>query len=61
MHDGSLKTLEEVIEHYDGGGDGNEQQDEEIYPLHLSPNEKEDLRSFLIEALSSRDKSPFEN
>ena len=32
MHDGSMKTLEEVVEHYDKGGIANPQLDEEIFP-----------------------------
>jgi len=47
MHDGSLDTLEEVIEYYDRGGNRNPSLDGEIHPLHLSPAEKESLVSFL--------------
>lgn len=53
MHDGSLKTLEEVIEHYNKGGIKNEFLDEEIFPLKLSEQEKKDLITFLKEGLSS--------
>jgi cytochrome c peroxidase len=52
MHDGSLKTLEEVIEHYDRGGGPNPQLDEEIFPLKLTAQEKRDLVAFLREGLS---------
>lgn len=55
MHDGSMATLEEVIEHYNKGGDGNEHQDEDIFPLKLSEEEKQDLLTFLVEGLSSKD------
>jgi len=55
MHDGSLKTLEEVIEHYDKGGIANPQLDEEIFPLKLTSDEKADLVTFLKEGLSSGD------
>jgi cytochrome c peroxidase len=47
MHDGSIATLEEVIEHYDRGGVPNPQLDSEIRPLHLSPAEKRALAAFL--------------
>ncbi len=52
MHDGSLNTLEEVIEHYDKGGYKNRFIDAEIFPLHLTPQEKADLLAFL-KALTS--------
>lgn len=47
MHDGSLATLEDVIEHYDGGGRPNPALDEEILPLDLTPREKRQLIAFL--------------
>ena len=47
MHDGSLQTLEEVIEHYDKGGSGSDNQDAKIFPLHLTVDEKVDLVAFL--------------
>jgi cytochrome c peroxidase len=53
MHDGSMKTLEEVIEHYDRGGIKNPQLDEEIFPLKLSKQEKRDLAAFLRYGLTS--------
>ncbi len=52
MHDGSLATLEEVIEFYDRGGDPAENKDYRIIPLHLTEQEKRDLLAFL-RALSS--------
>jgi len=55
MHDGSLKTLEEVIEHYNKGGVKNPQLDEEIEPLNLTADEKKDLITFLKDGLSSKD------
>lgn len=55
MHDGSLKTLEEVVEHYDKGGIANEFLDEEIFPLNLTEQEKQDLITFLKDGLSSPD------
>lgn len=53
MHDGSMATLEEVIEHYNKGGTANEQLDEEMFPLELTDAEKKDLLQFLVEGLSS--------
>jgi cytochrome c peroxidase len=55
MHDGSQKTLEEVIEYYRKGGNANAQLDEEIFPLKISDEEKKDLITFLQEGLSSPD------
>lgn len=55
MHNGSLKTLEEVVAHYNKGGNGNRYQDEEIFPLKLSEQEQADLVTFLKEGLSSPD------
>ncbi len=53
MHDGSLKTLEEVIAHYIKGGTPGPQVDEELFPLKLSTDEAADLITFLNEGLSS--------
>ncbi len=47
MHDGSLKTLEEVVDFYDKGGIKNKNLDEKIKPLHLTDREKADLVAFL--------------
>jgi cytochrome c peroxidase len=52
MHDGSLQTLEDVIEYYDRGGNKNPYLDENIVPLHLSPEEKKALLAFLRTGLS---------
>lgn len=53
MHDGSLKTLEEVVEFYDKGGIKNKYLDEEMKPLKLTPAQKADLVAFM-KALSGR-------
>lgn len=53
MHDGRFATLEEVIDYYDKGCTPNDQLDEEIYPLKLSPDDKADLKAFLVEGLAS--------
>lgn len=55
MHDGSLATLEEVIDYYDRGGTANPQLDEEIFELGLTTQQKADLVTFLKEGLSSPD------
>lgn len=47
MHDGSLKTLEEVVEHYNKGGIKNPQLDQRMKPLNLSAQDKQDLVAFL--------------
>ena len=52
MHDGGLKTLEEVVEHYNKGGIPNPQLDENLFELNLTEQEKKDLVVFLKEGLS---------
>ena len=47
MHDGSLATLEDVIEFYSDGGRRNPSLDSEIRPGHFSPEEKRALTAFL--------------
>jgi cytochrome c peroxidase len=47
MHDGSMRTLEEIIEFYDGGGRRNPNLDPVIRPLRLTPEEKRALAEFL--------------
>jgi cytochrome c peroxidase len=47
MHDGSLSTLEEVVEFYDRGGNGNPYLDREVRNLNLSNDEKDALLEFL--------------
>lgn len=47
MHDGSLETLEEVVEFYDRGGNPNPYLDAEIVPLKLTDDEKRALVAFL--------------
>jgi cytochrome c peroxidase len=53
MHDGSLASLEEVVDYYDRGGTPNKYLDEEIFPLKLSAEEKAALVTFLKEGLAS--------
>ena len=52
MHDGSLATLEDVVEHYDRGGVDRPSRADLIKPLGLSAQEKTDLVAFL-QTLSS--------
>ena len=47
MHDGSLSSLEKVIDFYSKGGIPNETQSPLIKPLDLSKGEKKDLVAFL--------------
>ncbi|HUQ94101.1 MAG TPA: cytochrome c peroxidase [Bryobacteraceae bacterium] len=47
MHDGSVATLEEVVEYYNRGGNRNLALDPELRPLGLSHTEKQDLIAFL--------------
>jgi cytochrome c peroxidase len=47
MHDGSLATIEEVVEFYDRGGNRNPALDPELRPLRLTPSEKQALVTFL--------------
>lgn len=54
MHDGSLKTLEDVVEFYDQGGTPNPNLSPSIHPLFLTPEEKRVLVEFL-RALSDPD------
>lgn len=54
MHDGSLKTLEEVVEHYNKGGIANDYLDEEIFPLGLTKEQVADVAVFMREGLASK-------
>ena len=47
MHDGSLTTLEQVVEHYDKGGHPNPSLDSEIKKLSLTAQEKTDVVAFM--------------
>lgn len=52
MHDGSMNTLEQVIDWYDRGG-GEGPKSELLFKLHLTADEKQDLLA-LLRALSGR-------
>ena len=58
MHDGSQRTLEEVIKFYDKGGEDNPYLDGGIRPLKLTAQEQTDLVEFL-KALTSDDLTRF--
>ena len=47
MHDGSMNTLEEVIDYYDKGAVPNAHLDPDIKPLKFTSGEKKDLIAFL--------------
>jgi cytochrome c peroxidase len=47
MHDGSLATLEAVVEHYDQGGVDRPSRSDLMKPLGLTSQEKADLVAFL--------------
>lgn len=49
MHNGSMATLEEVVDFYDRGGDESpyDNKDPRLVPLNLSTQEREDLVAFL--------------
>ncbi|MGC8643175.1 MAG: cytochrome-c peroxidase [Isosphaeraceae bacterium] len=56
MHDGSMKTLDEVVEHYDKGGTPNPALDPDMKPLKLTSQESADLVAFM-KALTGEHKS----
>jgi cytochrome c peroxidase len=47
MHDGSVATLEEVVDWYDRGGHPNPTLSDKIKPLNLTAEEKADLVEFM--------------
>jgi cytochrome c peroxidase len=47
MHDGSLETLEEVVEHYNKGGTPNPWLSDKVKKLNLSAQDKKDLVAFM--------------
>ncbi len=53
MHDGSQKTLEEVIDWYDKGGHPNQWLSDKMKPLKLTAAEKADLVEFMVQGLTS--------
>jgi cytochrome c peroxidase len=55
MHDGSLATLEAVIDHYDRGGEDRPSKSVLMRPLGLTQQEKSDLVAFMRTLSSSLD------
>jgi cytochrome c peroxidase len=47
MHDGRINSLEEIIEHYNSGGENHPHKNNLIQPLNLTDLEKNDLIQFL--------------
>lgn len=47
MHDGRFTSLEEVVDHYDSGGQYAENRNSNIFPLGLSPDQHRALVAFL--------------
>jgi cytochrome c peroxidase len=47
MHDGSLATIEDVVDYYSRGGNACKELDERIHPLSLSKDERTSLIAFL--------------
>jgi len=47
MHDGSLETLEDIVNFYANGGRKNPYLDSELHPLTLTDGEKDALAAFL--------------
>jgi cytochrome c peroxidase len=54
MHDGSMRTLAAVIDHYNSGFESRPSLDTNIHPLGLTKQDKEDLLAFL-DTLTSAD------
>jgi cytochrome c peroxidase len=47
MHDGSMATLHDVVEHYNSGGKPHPNKSTMLQPLSLTEQEKDDLVAFL--------------
>ena len=47
MHDGSLLSLEQVLDHYERGGHRSPLRDKRLRPFNLTQAEREDLIAFL--------------
>ena len=55
MHDGSIATLEQVVEHYDHGGVDRPSRSDLVKPLGLAAQEKSELVAFLKTLTSNLD------
>ena len=61
MHDGSLATLEDVLDHYTGGVEARATLSKDlVVPLQITPDERQSLLAFLA-SLSSDDPPKPEN
>ena len=47
MHDGSLASIDEVIDHYESGGKNHKNKSEILQPFKLTPKQRKDLIAFL--------------
>lgn len=47
MHDGSIETLEQVIEHYVKGGESHPNKSDKVKAINLSNQDQDDLVAFL--------------
>ena len=47
MHNGQLKTIDDVLYYYSQGGSGNPNQDKRIQAFQFSDEERRDLVYFL--------------
>jgi len=47
MHDGSMQTLEEVVAHYQSGGENHPHKNELLKPMDLTAKEQQELIAFL--------------
>jgi cytochrome c peroxidase len=47
LHDGSVATLEEIVDLYNRGGGPGAGKSDLLFELGLTPNEKKDLVAFL--------------
>jgi cytochrome c peroxidase len=55
MHDGSIATLADVVEHYDRGGVDRPSRSDLMKPLALTAQEKADLVAFMMTLTSNLD------
>ena len=55
MHDGSIATLEQVVEHYDQGGVERPSRSDLVKPLSLTAQERSELVAFLKTLTSNLD------
>lgn len=66
MHNGSMKSLEEVIDFYDRGGNfpNPEKIQTFVHPQHLSAEDKRDIKAFLMTLTDERvrwERAPFDH